>query len=101
MPRYFFHVDDGTFVPDDSGTDYPNIEAAREEAIRAAGAMLVDLDGDFWRAATAWTMYVTDDRRRLLFTLQFSAKVPAGDLFLSPGTDGEAFPPPGSTHPST
>lgn len=87
MPRYFFHIDDGAFLPDDSGTEFADLDAVRAEAVRAAGDMLVDLDGNFCGSGTAWTMYVTDDLRRLLFTLQFSAKVPAGAILFAPADD--------------
>lgn len=86
MPRYFFHVDDGTSIPDEEGTELPDLEAARAEAIRAAGAILGEFDGDFWRAGSPWTMHVTDLSSRLLFSLQFSAKVPAGEICYMPNS---------------
>jgi hypothetical protein len=86
MPRYFFHVDDGTSIPDEEGTELPDLEAARAESIRAAGAILGEFDGGFWHAGSPWTMHVTDASWRLLFSLQFSAKVPAGEVFYMPRT---------------
>ena len=34
MPRFFFDFADGTVIPDDMGTEFPNAHAARDEAIR-------------------------------------------------------------------
>ena len=47
MPRYFFHVDNGEFVPDPSGTELPDINAARVEAVRAAGEMINNTSQSF------------------------------------------------------
>ena len=79
MPRYFFHVDNGEFVPDETGIDLPDLHAARREAVRAAGEMIDDARQSFWEHLTPWNMHVTDAKDRLLFTLQFGAKIPSGD----------------------
>jgi hypothetical protein len=43
MPRYFFHMRDGSTVLDAEGTELPDLKAARDEAIRACGEMLRDI----------------------------------------------------------
>ena len=43
MPRYFFHVDNGEFIPDETGTELPDLYAARREAVRSAGEMIDDV----------------------------------------------------------
>jgi len=73
VPKYFFHVHDGTSTRDDEGTDLPDIFAAQEEAIRLSGALLGEMGGKFWDGE-AWSLEVTDDTGRLLFTLRFSAE---------------------------
>jgi hypothetical protein len=73
MPRYFFHVHDGTSDPDLEGTELPDIYAAQAEAIRASGEMLSDLGAKFWNGAE-WKMEVRDETGRHLFTLRFSAE---------------------------
>ena len=41
MPRYYFHVCNGTgFVQDEEGLDLPDFEAARAEAIRSARSIM-------------------------------------------------------------
>ncbi len=70
MPRYFFDVHDGTSLPDSEGTELPDREAMRSEAIRMAGQILDDLDGRF--RGEEWTMNVRDDGERVVLTLRFS-----------------------------
>ena len=78
MPRYFFHVHDGSSLPDDEGTELRDLYAAQEEAIRLSGELLRDMGGRFWDGAV-WNLEVTDEAGRILFTLRFSA-VEATDL---------------------
>ena len=87
MPRFFFHVDNGEFVPDRVGTDLPDVNAARMEAVRAAGEMINDAKESFWEHLTPWLMHVTDVDNRLQFTLEFVAKVPSGTALYIPETD--------------
>ncbi|TPI12462.1 hypothetical protein FJW06_17030 [Mesorhizobium sp. B4-1-3] len=86
MTRFYFHVDNGTFTPDPDGVDLPDLDAARVEAVRAAGEMINDNKQSFWQHMTPWIMNVTDDANRLLFTLQFAAKIPSGDALYIPRT---------------
>jgi hypothetical protein len=60
MPRYFFHVHDGKDMPDNVGTNFPNDEAAENEAVVLAGEMLKELDGDFWNESN-WRLEVLDE----------------------------------------
>lgn len=80
MPRYFFHVDDGKLQTDRDGTELSGIAEARAQAVSLAGAMLEELDGEFWTHGVHWTMHVTDNHGRLLFSLHFSAEIPAGEI---------------------
>jgi hypothetical protein len=84
MPRFFFHIDDGVFVIDDEGTELPDENAARDQAVAAAGTILNDLDGAFWRGASAWRMHVTDEANCLLFTLRFSSDIPSAKVTFLP-----------------
>ncbi|MEZ2330661.1 hypothetical protein AB6802_13145 [Mesorhizobium sp. RCC_202] len=79
MPNYYFHVDNGEFSPDTDGVDLPDLNAAYREAVRAAGEIINESNRSFWEHMMPWMMNVTDDENRLLFTLQFSAKVPSGE----------------------
>lgn len=84
MPRYFFHIDDGSLMPDQDGTKLPGIDDARAEAVSLAGALLKDLDGEFWTHGGQWTMHVTDEQSRLLFSLHFGAEIPSGEITYLP-----------------
>ncbi len=42
LPRFLFNVRDGVGYPDRQGTELPDLNAARNEAIRFSGALLKD-----------------------------------------------------------
>ena len=84
MPRYYFHIDNGTAAPDPEGTVLSGLPEARAEAVSLAGAVLRDLDGEFWKEGSPWTMHVTDEHDRLLFSLHFGAEIPTGEVTYSP-----------------
>lgn len=84
MSTYFFHIDDGSLMPDQDGTELPGIDDARAEAVSLAGALLKDLDGEFWSHGGQWTMHVTDEQSRLLFSLHFGAEIPSGEITYLP-----------------
>jgi hypothetical protein len=77
MPRFHFHILNGKNLYDDTGAELADIEAAKIEAVRAAGAVLSEgLSPDFW-GGTAWEMVVNDNPElrsgRTFFTLTLSA----------------------------
>jgi hypothetical protein len=73
MPRYFFHVHDGTESRDTEGTELRDIYTAQAEAIHLSGALLRDLGAKFWNG-TEWRLEVADARGCALFVLRFSAE---------------------------
>ncbi|PBB94731.1 hypothetical protein [Mesorhizobium sp. WSM3862] len=90
MPTYHFHVDNGTFVPDANGVELLDLAAAQVEAVRAAGEMINEAKQSFWNHQTPWIMHVTDGENRLLFSLQFGAKVPSGDALYIPRAEASS-----------
>ena len=56
MPRYFFHVQDGSSSPDTDGTELPDIYTAQAQAIRTSGEILRDMGAKFWNARTALSL---------------------------------------------
>ena len=72
MPRYFFHVINGTEMIDDEGTELADLSAARSEAIVVSGEMLKDLGGKFWHNGE-WQIRVTDEAGHKVCALTFSA----------------------------
>ncbi len=73
MPRFYFHVHDGRDVPDPYGVELPDQEAARREAIRAAGEMLRDWSGKL-PIGSEWRMNVTDGAGHPVLTLRFTTE---------------------------
>ncbi len=71
MARYYFNINDGTDLPDVEGLEIADLNRARAEAIRAAGEMIRDLPGKF--DGQEWVMEVTDQSKRPVFTLRFTA----------------------------
>ena len=61
MPRYFFHVHDGTEVPDQDGVELVDTNEARVQAVIASGEALKDLKGAFWKEGE-WRMRVLHPR---------------------------------------
>ena len=92
MPRYFFHVIDGTSVRDEDGTELPDIYVAQAEAIRLSGEVLRDMGARFWDG-TEWRLEVADEGGRVLFTLRFSAEERLAEPSAGPGP--ESVPPEG------
>ena len=59
MPRYFFHIGNGSERPDMEGTELAGMGQVRSEAVCLTGEILRDMDGRFWGHAE-WTLTVTD-----------------------------------------
>jgi hypothetical protein len=73
MPRYFFHVVNGEFMPDHEGHECGSDEHVKAEAARAAGAMISEQGLTLWKTGS-WIMFVCDEQNRTLLKLQFSAE---------------------------
>jgi hypothetical protein len=76
MPRFHFHIVNGKNVYDESGVELPDVDAARNEAVRFAGEVLGEgLPFDFWQGIP-WEMVVNDKPElrsgRTFFTLTLS-----------------------------
>jgi hypothetical protein len=82
LPRYFFHVVDGTFSVDTDGTVLADLAEAHAQAITMAGEILRDARGKFW-AGDDWQMHVTDETKRTLFKLRFSSEEADGNAVLA------------------
>ncbi len=75
MPRFFFHIAQGTRVrPANEGLDLPDDDAAWQEAISACSELIADLDQGP-KAGTEWQMDVTDETGAVRFRLGFSVDV--------------------------
>jgi hypothetical protein len=67
MPLYYFVVDADPLPAD--GIELSDIRTAWEEAIRAAGEIVRDLDGSF-EVGTEWSMQVRDAEHKPLRTIK-------------------------------
>lgn len=73
MPRYFFHIQDGLWAPDEEGTELPDIYTAQAEAVRLSGEVLRDMGAKLWNGLE-WQLKVADEGGEILFVLRFSAE---------------------------
>jgi hypothetical protein len=74
MPRYFFNVHDGVSIADTVGSEHPDVDSARSEAVetiaeRLRGTMLAKGD------VSAWLMNVVDESGFTVIVLSFTAAV--------------------------
>lgn len=69
MPRYFFHSEDGFLIHDKDGTELVDTGAARTEAVRLAGCLLIERPQALWES-TRWRLLVTDVTGMILFTIE-------------------------------
>ncbi len=72
MPRYFFNIQDGRNINDDTGMELPDIYAAQHEAIKLSGELLREMGDGFWNE-TEWILRVCENNA-VLFGLRFSAE---------------------------
>jgi hypothetical protein len=68
MPRFFFHHTDGGFDPDNEGTDFPDLMAARTAAVRYAGELVQERPHEVWSGNT-FRIEVSDQDGMLLCTI--------------------------------
>ena len=73
MPRYFFDIKDGENLPDHTGSVWPDLAAARIEAVRYSAEVLKEMPDRFWNSEE-WTMTVKDEAGIPLFALKFMAE---------------------------
>jgi hypothetical protein len=60
-------------MPDTDGTDLPNADVARKQAVTFAGEFLRDHGEGFWKEAD-WRVWVTDETGDTICALRFLAE---------------------------
>ena len=76
MQRYFFHLKDGSESMDDTGTEFPDLQAVRKQAITWSGEVLRNGAGVMLWDGEPVQLWVTDQpdgKGKTFFTLTFSA----------------------------
>lgn len=68
MPRYFFDRRDGGFDPDDDGTELPDLDAARIEAVNFAAGTIRDRPDYVWDGKE-FRVEVSNEEKTLLYTV--------------------------------
>jgi hypothetical protein len=79
LPRYHFIVHDGSNLDDPDGTELPDLETARSEAVRLVGGLLSDASSNFW-STQEWHVEVRDDSGLSLFRVDVTASDAPADL---------------------
>ena len=70
MPHYYFHAYDDVAILDNVGTDYPNLSAAKQDAVDTALDLLRARGALRWNAEP-WRLEVADKLGKVLLTLSF------------------------------
>lgn len=81
VPRFFFNVCDGVTPLDSDGTELPNAEVAKVEAIRHAG-VLVSESADRFRVDESWRLEVTDEAGLILYRIEMHIGSTAATMHL-------------------
>ena len=66
MPRFFFDITDGGLILDDVGTEFPNVHAARDAAIKVLPDVARDEIGE--GQSREIMVLMRDDADKALFT---------------------------------
>jgi hypothetical protein len=78
MSRYYFNIRYGdNLFDDDEGSAHATDEHAWEEATKASGEMLRDLDGKL-RDGEEWRMEVTNEASEVVFVIRINAEKGVG-----------------------
>jgi hypothetical protein len=73
MPRFFFHVrDSGELTQDVEGIDFPNLEAAQDEARMAARQLLAEQTVSVGVLSRSQQFEIRDEDGQLLATMPFA-----------------------------
>ena len=71
MPRYYFHLHNDVDVPDDEGTDLPDLAAARAYAVKQAQQLIGETVKDQARIVLSHRIDVEDEQHSVVATVQF------------------------------
>jgi hypothetical protein len=68
MPRFYFHTEDGRFFPDEQGTEFPDVESAKIEAVKVLCDILKDDPQEYW-LHEHFAIIVADESKEPLFAI--------------------------------
>jgi hypothetical protein len=78
MSRYFFHVENHPSRPDPEGTELPDVHAARCQALRYAGELLIEADPSHFMHHEPVRLRVKDESGRDVVVLEIHDKIGRG-----------------------
>ena len=70
MPRYFFHIEDGSSLRDEEGVELKDLATAKCEAVKFAGQMICESASRFWENEE-WKLTAANEAGLTLFCLHF------------------------------
>ena len=76
MARYFFHLSGALEIRDREGSELPDLDAAKCEAVQLIAQTLCDQPRSFWDA-DHYRVTATDDQGLVLFTVEMIATLSA------------------------
>lgn len=79
MPRFFFHVVNGEFLPDTDGMECVDGDRVKSAAVKLAGDVLRDQGLKLWKTGRL-DMFVVDDQNKTQLRLTFEAEDLTGTL---------------------
>ena len=83
MPRFFFHLSDGS-SPDTEGVELAGLDSAKAAALRLLGQSLLDRTDAFWNDRD-WLLTVADGNGLTQFTVQvFATDAPSVQIAVAP-----------------
>jgi hypothetical protein len=71
VPKYYFHLHNDMDVPDEEGTDLPDLEAARDYAIRQARVTFAETAKDTGRVVMDHRIDIEDEQGAVVDTVRF------------------------------
>lgn len=75
MPRYFFHLHQGSHAEDPEGVELPSVDAAYAEALRSAHSLACKSLQEKGRLVLHHSIEVQNEQRETLFFVQFGEAV--------------------------
>ena len=85
MPRFFFHVVNGEFMPDTEGMECADGDKVKSAAVKFAGDVLRDQGLKLWKTGRL-DMFVVDSDNKTQLRLSFQAEDLTGQLSGDPDT---------------
>jgi hypothetical protein len=77
MPRYYFNIQNGRTILDQTGVELPDAGAVLHETLKASAELLRELEGEEFWSGTPWKLWITDrpnGEGDPIFVLQYRPK---------------------------